>query len=378
VTLTLSPDLSVPLGDYTFTVTGTSGDLVHTAQARLSVVSYTVYLPSVVKSYAGTSGSSASRPYRPGQVDPLDNGTANRALFVGISDYAQLRSVVDDTRPPKKGDLGTAGKDAEDEAYTFATGGGFDEEDTETLTDRQASKGAIADGIVNEMAGDLAQAAHNGVTDEQVPIVVFAFSGHGMQAPDDDGDEADGMDEFIVPYDIDVAGGWAPGSAIRDDELDAWLDMIPSTRIVVIIDACFSGGMAQAVGDGTIKTVTFGPRPDTTAQQWADDFAQDIEGDGRVVLMAAAEDQSSWEFGELGNGVFTYYLLEALRTDTADTNDDGWVSAQEAYTYLAPRVDSYVFGKTTQHQNPQISDGIGQEVDLARPIDPVDGCPPWP
>src|SRR5262249_33788821 len=51
--------------------------------------------------------------------------------------------------------------------------------------------------------------------------VVFHFSGHGSQVPDQpaghpDHDEEDGLDETLVPYDADRAGG---EKDVRDDEV---------------------------------------------------------------------------------------------------------------------------------------------------------------
>jgi hypothetical protein len=92
--------------------------------------------------------------------------------------------------------------------------------------------------------------------------------------------------------------------------------------------------------------------------------------------MASQETQGSWEFSALKNGAFTYYLVEALHSPAADTNSNGFVSAEEAYAYLAPKVDNYVYehakDKNGQihvyHQNPQLYDGISGQVDLTRPI----------
>lgn len=46
---------------------------------------------------------------------------------------------------------------------------------------------------------------------------VLFFSGHGGQTLDQDGDEADGLDEFICPVDYKSAGN------IVDDELKSLL-----------------------------------------------------------------------------------------------------------------------------------------------------------
>ena len=52
-------------------------------------------------------------------------------------------------------------------------------------------------------------------------VIVVHFSGHGQQIADDNHDEADRLDETVVPY--DAPSRWTTGYTgerhIRDDEL---------------------------------------------------------------------------------------------------------------------------------------------------------------
>ena len=71
-------------------------------------------------------------------------------------------------------------------------------------------------------------------TDRMEPgdTLVFYFSGHGGQQPDEDGEELDGRDETLLSYD----------GAIVDDELnDIWRRFPAGSRIVMISDSCNSG-----------------------------------------------------------------------------------------------------------------------------------------
>lgn len=75
-------------------------------------------------------------------------------------------------------------------------------------------------------------------------LVLFYYSGHGTHIPDDNGDEADGRDEAIVPYDLADEDNWNDADKyIRDDQLKAWIDDIPAGAVVTFFDSCFSGGM---------------------------------------------------------------------------------------------------------------------------------------
>lgn len=136
------------------------------------------------------------------------------ALCVGINDY-----------PGTGSDLAGCVNDANDWAVVFGKRG-FS---VNRLTDKQATGDAIRKGIKNLLAqaktGDL---------------VVVQYSGHGSFVPDDDGDEPDGTDECLCPYDIRTKG------PITDDEMfDLFSGHQPGVRIFMISDSCHSGTVAK-------------------------------------------------------------------------------------------------------------------------------------
>ena len=76
-------------------------------------------------------------------------------------------------------------------------------------------------------------------------FVVVHFSGHGLQLPDDDGDEVDGLDEALLACDVgpwDETTATLPG-AIRDDEFALGLAKLLEKGATVwwLADTCFSG-----------------------------------------------------------------------------------------------------------------------------------------
>ena len=115
---------------------------------------------------------------------------------------------------------------------------GFDLKNVDSLMNEQATK----QNILNALDA-LYNKTNNG------DIVVFHFSGHGQQIQDDNGDETDGYDEALIPY--DAQGMYDPVSYkgqnhLRDDELGAKLSRIREKigskgSLVVIVDACHSG-----------------------------------------------------------------------------------------------------------------------------------------
>lgn len=93
-------------------------------------------------------------------------------------------------------------------------------------------------------------------------IVYIHFSAHGQQVTDLDGDEPDGYDEAIVPYDAfkEYRKGVYEGEHhITDDTLFCWLSVLKdrigeSGKIVVVSDACHSGdGSRDDDGELTVR-----------------------------------------------------------------------------------------------------------------------------
>lgn len=96
----------------------------------------------------------------------------------------------------------------------------------ETLLEKQATTKNILSSLYNMVT-----------TAESGDHVLFHFSGHGSQVRDDNGDEADGLDEIICPIDLN----WRD-RIIRDDDLKKIFDLAKEgVEITVILDCCHSG-----------------------------------------------------------------------------------------------------------------------------------------
>jgi hypothetical protein len=73
--------------------------------------------------------------------------------------------------------------------------------------------------------------------------MVFTFSGHGTQVPDENSDEPDGLDECLCCYDSKFGG------LIYDDEIwKIFRSKKPGVKIVMISDSCHSGTVARKMG----------------------------------------------------------------------------------------------------------------------------------
>jgi len=186
-------------------------------------------------------------------------------------------------------------------------------------------------------------------------VLVVFYSGHGSQWGDiAPVDEDDGLDEALCFIDRDMT----------DDSLAVLLNNVTVGQLLVLVDACFSGG--QIRGKSEVKS-----SPQSIGVGLAEDLVRansfggrDLENLARsvVAITASAEDESSIESASLQHGVFSYYLLEAM-TGLADDygNRDGLISAEECYEYLQPNVVSYSTSVSALH-HPQILDNALGEL----------------
>ncbi|MEZ4926583.1 MAG: caspase family protein [Saprospiraceae bacterium] len=112
-----------------------------------------------------------------------------------------------------------------------------------------SNAGATSHGIQQALQEHLFRA-------EDGDVVVFYYYGHGVQIADDNDDEADKLDEAIVPFNGYKANNKEHRNLIRDDQLGVWIQHIrkkcgPQGQVLVLIDACHSGG---GVRGGRTKT----------------------------------------------------------------------------------------------------------------------------
>ncbi len=131
---------------------------------------------------------------------------------------------------------------------------GFKEKDITILKEADATR----KGILRAMQKHLIDAAKPG------DVLYFQFSGHGQQVADDNGDEVDGFDEAIVPFDSPMRfgeGGNTGQNLIRDEEIGQLFVQARKRigikgNLLVILDSCHSGtgtrGMAIARGTDRI------------------------------------------------------------------------------------------------------------------------------
>ncbi|MBK6859783.1 MAG: caspase family protein [Saprospiraceae bacterium] len=132
---------------------------------------------------------------------------------------------------------------------------GFNKENILELSEDQATKANILKMIKVDFTGKLSKG----------DIAYFHFSGHGQQMQDKNGDEVDGLDECIVPFDSPkkyVEGQYEGERLISDDELNGALTDVrkklgPNGHLIVLLDACHSGTgtRGSALARGTTEVM---------------------------------------------------------------------------------------------------------------------------
>jgi WD40 repeat protein/uncharacterized caspase-like protein len=166
-------------------------------------------------------------------------------------------------------------------------------------------------------------------TAQPIDTILFYFSGHGMLQPNT-------QQAFLCLADTQKDNLDATGLAVN--ELLAQLGKSGVQNQVVWLDACHSGGM-------TLRGTTAEPLLNPTPQLVEVLQRSAAKGKGFYALLSCDVNQQSWEFPELGHGVFTYYLMRGLQGDAADAQ--GVIFADGLYRYVYHQTLQYI-DKTNQ------------------------------
>jgi len=197
--------------------------------------------------------------------------------------------------------------------------GGFKKDNVLLITDKTERKPTLRD-LKWALGTFLARSA------KKDDLIMIFFAGHGAPEVDPRGAESDGLAKYLVPSDADPNDLYS--TALPMDEFQTIFDRIEAERVVVFVDACYSG----AAGGRTFASKR------TRAARVDEVFLDRLtRSKGRAILTASRGSEVSLEVPELGHGLFTHYLVQGLR-GAADLDRDGIVSLQELYQYLEQQV----------------------------------------
>lgn len=267
----------------------------------------------------------------PASTIPESTATQRWAVVIGVSRYA-------DSRIPS---LRYASADAKS-FYNWLTspkGGKYSPSQVRLLLDNQATAMNMRDALFNWLRQAIEE-----------DVVVIYFAGHGSpDSPDTP------QNLYLLPYDTRYDSIASTGFPMWDIET-ALKRFIKAKRVVVIADACHSGGVGGSF-DIARRSTPEANRISTGIQNLS------TIGEGIAVLSASDDKQFSAEgpkFGG-GHGVFTYYLLEGLEGQ-ADYNNDGQVTMGELIPYLSESVRR----ATLNAQSPTIAGKFDPALSIGR------------
>lgn len=254
----------------------------------------------------GTAWAGVLRDQPP--PEGLDGAFAPRriALLVGIDHY-------DD---PALGDLRFAAKDASDLSVVLrdATVGAYDQVSTEAGS---VTRGAFWSAL---------RAISAGMQRDDTVLVYVAAHGTLQFGPA-------GTELMLLPSD-----GWLadPSTSISVRELAEAIEALPAHRKVLVLDACHAGtGRSVLLPEVREQIESFrGPIPAPPALTVSAFSAH---------LYSAHVHQPAIEDPLLQNGVYTHYLIEALRGQ-GDLDGDRLVEVMEAHSWARDRTLEHTGG----------------------------------
>ncbi|MBI3944723.1 MAG: caspase family protein [Armatimonadetes bacterium] len=259
---------------------------------------------------------------RPSAADPT-KPPARRAVIVGVGRYQEERIPA----------LAYSCADARALARVLADPerGGFGAENVVLMTD-DATDAELKPTRLSVLA-KLRRAA-----DEAGPkdTLLFFFSGHGI---------AENGKGYLLPADAKVR--LLGDTAIPTERVNEILAHSKAQNTVVVLDSCHSAAGKDAAG-------------------MSPEFARTLfsDADGRVTMASCQENQQSFEWSQMGHGVYTYYVVQGLGGQ-ADDNRDGVVTVTELSTYVHDQVVRWATEHNHQ-QRPRARMNISGDIVLAR------------
>lgn len=238
----------------------------------------TSYSAEETGTYTLTLGSGGAPAVAAG---PARSGAgAVYGVFVGISDY-----------PGEGSDLAYTADDARRVAAAMVQGTGMRDGDYVILTDARATRSNV-ERAVREYGG------RAGPDD----LFVLFYSGHGGRVDRSDVQmtDPDGRDETLVFYDAQMS----------DDEMNELFSSIDPGTLLLLLDACFSGGFSKDV----------------------------ISRPGRMGMFSSEEDVTSSVAAKFrAGGYLAHFLADAIGERLADEDGDGQLTAIEVSQYVHER-----------------------------------------
>jgi tetratricopeptide (TPR) repeat protein/streptogramin lyase len=181
--------------------------------------------------------------------------------------------------------------------------------------------------------------------------LIFYYSGHGV--PDTDGDV------YLATSEVDPDAPYRRGFSFN--ELTRMMNKSVSTRIVSVLDCCYSGAakISKGLGKGGEEAAA---KLGTAA---INDKSTNLQKDKGICLLAASQAaQEAYALKEGDHSIFTYYLLEGLKGNKKSVDGSGKVTADTLGKYVHRAIVNLPPEKRPK-QTPIRKIEVGDEIVLA-------------
>lgn len=242
----------------------------------------------------------------------------------------------------KKFNLKYAAKDAKDMVETFKSDPLYNQVYSRVIVDEEVT----ANNII-QLKNFLGGATRNDV------VMVFV-AGHGLLDVN--------LDYYYAAYDVDFDN--PKNNGIPYENIENLLEGIRSLKKLLIMDTCHSGELdaeeveiaatsEQESGDVQFRSVASGLRKKqgaglkNTSEMVKELFVDLRKGTGATVISSSGGAEYAMESSTWKNGLFTYCLLNGLKSKKADLNNDGLIVLSELKMYVQNEVATLSKGKQT-------------------------------
>ena len=191
---------------------------------------------------------------------------------------------------------------------------GFKNTDVKVLMNEQATLVNVDNAIANWLTEGVNEDDH----------VLFYFSGHGTRIPDVNDDESDGQDEVLTMYDVGTNGRSLKG-VLRDDRINQLLSKIPTSNVLVVVDACNSGTVTRNIqfttanlssSEAVTKFLHWEGMPEASASKLLRNGTdKDKYGNNYVAITAARDDEQA--VASINGSYFTLGVSNVIRNSVS-------------------------------------------------------------
>ncbi len=293
-------------------------------------------------------------------------------VFFGTSKYKF--SKYEEEVTGHDSDLAVAHRDAIDLSKRMTQEGRLT--DVQLFTDEKATRANMENAVTKWLPS----------VSKPGDTVFIYVAGHGAQIPDDDGDEADGLDEFLIPHDMFSVAAWVAmekhrqegrldpkmaeyhrygtavlteclkktngnveraealmkqvlcrNTAVTDDLFGHWLQMLDGRQVIVILDICHSGGFAtneRNLKSGPIRDVSLPYKDKFDFLDGETIRLKDIGQTNTALFSACGAQETTIERSD--NGLMTACLMESLQKAT------GKLTLPDAHRQVSTSMTTYL------------------------------------